>query len=43
LPRGKVKYTSGFPILAMPDDVPADFVIGEIPKLPTFAIEHVGP
>lgn len=43
LPRGKVKYTSGFPIAAMPADVPADFVIGEIPKLPTFAIEHVGP
>jgi predicted transcriptional regulator YdeE len=43
LSGGKVKYTSGFPVSALPEDIPADFVIGEIPELPTFAIEHVGP
>jgi len=43
LAGGRVKYTSGYPVSAPAQGLPDGFVTGEIPKLSTFVIEHVGP
>ena len=42
LPGAKVKYTSGYPVVAPAIDLPPGLVAGVIPRLSTFKIEHVG-
>ncbi len=43
LSKGRAEYTCGIPLQSLPDDLPSTFVTGEIPKLRTHVLEHIGP
>jgi uncharacterized protein YndB with AHSA1/START domain/predicted transcriptional regulator YdeE len=43
LARGRVKYTSGVPVDSVPENLPGPLESGEIPKLKTYVLDHVGP
>ncbi len=41
--KNEVKYTSGFPVTAIPKDLGGEMVTGNIPQHKVYAIEHKGP
>lgn len=41
--KGKVAYTSGFPVKALPGDLPDVMLSGAIPELKVYALLHTGP
>lgn len=43
LGKGLCDYTLGFPVTTAPDDLPADFVSGNLPDCSVYSVEHTGP
>lgn len=41
--NNKVSYTSSVPVATKPDDLPAEFIYGEIPSISTQCVKHIGP
>ena len=39
----KASYTSGIPVIEIPNDLPAGMISGEIPKTKVYTLQHVGP
>lgn len=40
---GKVEYTSGIPVRTIPNAVPAELKVGEIPATKVYTLRHNGP
>ncbi len=43
LVKDKVTYTAGHPVSEIPDDLPAHFYVGKLPKFKAYTIRHTGP
>jgi len=41
--KDKVVYTAGHPVNSVPDNLPAHFYVGELPKFSAYTIRHTGP
>ena len=40
---GKAQYTSGIPVLKVPENLPSGFISGEIPETKVHTVSHTGP
>lgn len=41
--RDKIVYTAGHPVSEVPEDLPAQYYVGELPKFSAYTIRHTGP
>tara|TARA_R110000796_G_scaffold77585_1_gene173413 strand:+ start:141875 stop:142798 length:924 start_codon:yes stop_codon:yes gene_type:complete len=41
--NGKVEYTSGLAVKSVPNDLPSEFKVGEIPATKVYTLRHTGP
>jgi len=43
LSKGTTEFTTGYPVKAVPDNLPEGFVSGELSASPVFRVKHTGP
>ncbi len=41
--KDQCHYVAAFPLHKVPEDLPSNFIVGELPSLTAYSIEHLGP